>query len=292
MKFKNERELQDWLYKKLTDEGNQVGYEVIDSQGGRCDLTTDHYAIECKPYLTTHAVGRAIGQVLSYQQTLGRQPVIAGMRPPSEKAWRNAQNDIRRAEGLGIEIWELSSMFPEDFKETEDTFEPVYEVPDFTRIFNTGLRSSYSDTSNLGYLQIAGIVLAALAFLGGLSSNSKQKTARINTQQSLNEVAPAQTSQSADISQLKQTRTCEVKGVEAPILQGLEREFFMNRGNFSIAPPESSPSVGVRTTSSGEGQLMGCLLRGSRVQVKQVVDGWAYIEYQGGTGWVWNEFLR
>jgi hypothetical protein len=292
MKFKNERELQNWLYQKLKDEGYRVGYEVTDSQGGRCDLTADQYAIECKHYLTTSTVGRAIGQALSYQKTLGLKPVIAGIRPRTEQAWKTAQNDIRRAQGLGIEIWELSSLYPEDFQETQNEFKPVYEVPDFTDIFSPGFRSSYSDVFKSEYLWAIGIVLVALIFLGEMQSTGKQRTAKLNPQQNLREVAPPRTSRSTDSSQLQNATTCVIRGVEAPILQGLEQEFFVNRGNFSIAPSGSDKSVGVRTTWSADGQLIGCLMSGSRVQVQQVVDGWAYIEYRGGTGWVWNALLR
>lgn len=104
----SEKHLQATIAKRLSDRGYSTRREVLCPGVGACDIVADDWAIEVKPYLTRSAIDKAIGQVMAYSQSLGKKPVIVGLRP-QESAWKQAQVTIRRANSLGIEVWDMST---------------------------------------------------------------------------------------------------------------------------------------------------------------------------------------
>lgn len=108
MKKINEKQLQAAIAKRLSERGYSARREVPCAGVGFCDVVTDEWAIEVKPYLTRSAIDKAIGQVMAYSKSLDKKPVIAGLRPQSA-AWKQAQITLKRAKSLGIEVWEVNS---------------------------------------------------------------------------------------------------------------------------------------------------------------------------------------
>ena len=100
MSFRNEKEFQSWLVKKLKAEGQYLGHEVPVGGGlGRIDILTQSAIIECKLSLTRESANEASGQLHYYQRFYpGKRLVIATPRIVDEQAHT-------RMTASGIEVW-------------------------------------------------------------------------------------------------------------------------------------------------------------------------------------------
>ncbi|MEO0825253.1 MAG: hypothetical protein AAFX95_16360 [Cyanobacteria bacterium J06639_16] len=109
MGFVNEDALQRFLMIFLESKGHTVHREVPCENGGRIDLLTSLYLIECKRYLSRNALHSAAGQLWVYRQHYPKlQPIIAGLTPKSnqEDAWAAAA----KLKETGIQIWFVDRM--------------------------------------------------------------------------------------------------------------------------------------------------------------------------------------
>lgn len=109
MDFVNEDALQRFLLMFLESKGHTVHREVLCENGGRIDLLTSLYLIECKRYLNRNALHSAAGQLWVYRQHYPKlQPIIAGLTPKSnqEDAWAAAA----KLKETGIQIWFVDRM--------------------------------------------------------------------------------------------------------------------------------------------------------------------------------------
>ena len=107
--FANEDALQRFLMTFLESKGHTVHREVLCENGGRIDLLTSLYLIECKRYLNRNSLHSAAGQLWVYRQHYPKlQPIIAGLTPKSnqEDAWAAAA----KLKEAGIQIWFVDRM--------------------------------------------------------------------------------------------------------------------------------------------------------------------------------------
>ena len=110
MKFKNEYEVQEHIHRWLLSKGYASQREVKCGKIGRCDIVTEMWAIEVKPFLTRSAIDNANAQVRAYADHLGKRPMIAGVIPDSKEKWNAAQVAIERAKLAGVSLIDADSL--------------------------------------------------------------------------------------------------------------------------------------------------------------------------------------
>ena len=109
MDFTSEGDLQRFLLIFLEAKGHTVYREVQCENGGRIDLLTSLYLIECKRYLTRSALHSAAGQLWVYRQRYSdRQPIIAGLTPKANQ--EDAFAAAAKLKEAGIQIWFVDHM--------------------------------------------------------------------------------------------------------------------------------------------------------------------------------------
>ncbi|NMF85964.1 hypothetical protein [Nodosilinea sp. P-1105] len=111
MEFASLDDLQTFLCRWLEDHGHNVYRQVPDPEGGKIDILTQDYAIECQDRLTQTALWATADTI---QQTMGHFPdqrwVIAGLTPDSsqEESYQVAE----QVKATGIEVWFVDQISP------------------------------------------------------------------------------------------------------------------------------------------------------------------------------------
>ena len=108
MYFQNESQLQKALTAYLKSLRWRVQREVS-AGGGKVDIYSPKYLIECKLHLNRSSILRAATQLETYGLTYPRHKrVIAGLSPlGGKRAHRSAEFAMNAAERRGIQVWIL-----------------------------------------------------------------------------------------------------------------------------------------------------------------------------------------
>ena len=164
MNFSNERELQDFLISYLADKGHNCYKEFSLPSGGRIDILTDYYVVECKHVLNAVSLDKAAGQLLGRYMPYFRDriPVIAGL---SSDSGRTVAESLRNG---GVEVW-----FIDEIEDIQNFYEEIYgystvdEMSEESSSYNSEIL--YSDSSDgAGCLGIA-VVIVVLMLFGGIA---------------------------------------------------------------------------------------------------------------------------
>lgn len=180
MYFSRESDLQQFLFDFFEETGDSPRWEVPTTGGGRVDIVTDRYIIECKKTLTRSSLFHANGQMGTYRSDFpGKRPVIAGLSPNSSDS--EARNVAERLEMSGCLVWFIDEMdvfqdfYQERYELNEPEPEPAFSVSNSTDYWYEPTQRSYSssDGSEAVVWVVAGIVgLFALIGIGASSGGS------------------------------------------------------------------------------------------------------------------------
>ncbi|PSR18172.1 hypothetical protein C8255_08865 [filamentous cyanobacterium CCP3] len=152
MHFSRESDLQQFLFDFFEETGDSPRWEVPTIGGGRVDIVTDRYVIECKKTLTRSSLFHANGQIGTYRgDFLGKKLVIAGLLPSSGDS--EARNVAERLRMSGCLVWFIDEMevfqdFYQERYELDPEPEPVFSMPDFTDYWYEPSQRSYSNSDD------------------------------------------------------------------------------------------------------------------------------------------------
>jgi hypothetical protein len=164
MEFRNEGELRDFLISYLESIGEDCFKEYTLPNGGRVDILTEKYVIECKFVLNRASLDQAAGQLLGrYMHYFpGHQAVIAGLA---------SDNGRTTAAGLmsgGTQVWLI-----DEIEDIQNFYEEIYgytavnQMTEESSSYNSEI--FYSDSSDgAGCLGIA-VVIVVLMLFGGIA---------------------------------------------------------------------------------------------------------------------------
>jgi hypothetical protein len=157
MIFSNEGDLQDFLISYLENRGEKCFKEFVLPNGGRVDILTDHYVIECKHILNSANLYKAAGQLLGrYMHNFpGRKAVIAGL---ASEGGRTTAESLRSS---GTQVW-----FIDEIEDIQDFYEEIcgypteYEIEEEPIFYTSGNYSSNSsgESGCFGAVVVAGIL--------------------------------------------------------------------------------------------------------------------------------------
>lgn len=164
MNFGSERELQDFLISYLEDKGQRCYKEFVLPSGGRIDILTDYYVIECKHVLNSVNLDKAAGQLLGRYMPYFREhrPVIAGL---SSDGGRTTAESLING---GVEVW-----FIDEIEDIQNFYEEIYDYSAMDEMSEESISYEsdifYSGSSDgLGWLGIA-VVIGVIMLFGGMA---------------------------------------------------------------------------------------------------------------------------
>jgi len=164
MRFNNEGELQDFLISYLENRGNKCLKEVILPDGGRIDILTDYYVIECKHVLNSANLYKAAGQLLGryIHYFPERNAVIAGL---ASDHGRTTAESLRSS---GTQVW-----FIDEIEDIQIFYEEIYgysnldEMPETSTSYSSEVFYP-SSSDEMGCLGIA-IGIGIIILFGGMA---------------------------------------------------------------------------------------------------------------------------
>jgi len=167
MNFSSERELQDFLISYLENKGYNCYKEFVLPSGGRIDILTDYYVVECKHVLNATSLDKAAGQLLGRYMPYFRdhRPVIAGL---SSDSGRTVAESIRNG---GVEVW-----FIDEIEDIQIFYEEIYgysavdETPEDSISYPSEVFYS-SSSDGAGCLGIA-VVIGIIMLFGGMAQHN------------------------------------------------------------------------------------------------------------------------
>lgn len=129
MEFSNVEELCIFLAKWLEAHGHSVYRSIKCPDGGKIDILTQDYAVECRQWLTQSALLDAMQDLIACEPHITQQrPVVAGLTPTEIT---DPNNDVGSAEILeqlhaaGIEVW-----FLDQVDVLQDYYHQLVEAPE------------------------------------------------------------------------------------------------------------------------------------------------------------------
>ncbi|NET38072.1 MAG: hypothetical protein F6K19_39755 [Cyanothece sp. SIO1E1] len=100
----NEEDVRQTVLRWLSHQGETSRTEV-QGGGGRADILTSTYIIECKKIASRSNIFQALGQAVTYQQSYPQHKLmLIGVAPKSPKGYKAASNAAQRARSAGIEV--------------------------------------------------------------------------------------------------------------------------------------------------------------------------------------------
>ncbi|HIK43261.1 MAG TPA: hypothetical protein IGR64_00065, partial [Leptolyngbyaceae cyanobacterium M65_K2018_010] len=111
MEFSSQETLQAFLARWLEEHGHSVYRQVPSPAGGKIDILTQDYAIDCSHTLTQTALWSAADDMQAQTPHFPDQrPVIAGLTPDQD--WEEAYKLAEQLKHSGIEVWFVDQMPP------------------------------------------------------------------------------------------------------------------------------------------------------------------------------------
>ena len=164
MEFRSEGELRDFLISYLESIGEECFKEFTLPNGGRVDILTENYIIECKPILNRASLDQAAGQLLGryIRYFPEHQAVIAGL------ASENGRTTAASLSSGGTQVW-----FIDEIEDIQDFYKEIYGYPDEYEIeeepiFYTS-ENYYSDSSGESGCFGAAVVAGIIALFVGMT---------------------------------------------------------------------------------------------------------------------------
>ncbi|MBE9111466.1 hypothetical protein IQ273_18850 [Nodosilinea sp. LEGE 07298] len=109
MYFPSELSLKKFLFVFFKVHGYEAATEVLLKGGGKADLITSAYIIECKKVLTRSHLFEAAGQLTTYLKARpDKLLVIAGLTPVS--GMYDAKQAAQRLENVGYSVWFIDEL--------------------------------------------------------------------------------------------------------------------------------------------------------------------------------------
>ncbi len=156
-------------------------WEVPTTGGGRVDIVTDRYIIECKKTLTRSSLFHASGQMTTYRSDFpGKRAVVAGLSPKSGDS--EARSVAERLKMNGVLVWFIDEMevFQDFYQERYEVYEPepepepIFSMPGST---DYGYKPSQGDYFSNGNWEpvawvVGGIVVLFLIIGIGIGVSS------------------------------------------------------------------------------------------------------------------------
>lgn len=177
MYFPRESDLQQFLFDFFEETGNSPMWEVPTTGGGRVDIVTTHYVIECKKRLSRSNLFEATGQMTTYCNDFpGKIQVVAGLSPNSGIS--DDRNAAERLRNSGYQIWFIDEMevfqdfYQERYELNEPESEPAFSILDSTDYWYEPTQRSYSSNDDVeAGAWVVGVLIGLFALIGiGASS--------------------------------------------------------------------------------------------------------------------------
>lgn len=116
MEFSTEEDLRAFLASWLGAHGHNVYHEIKCPEGGKIDILTQDYAVECRQWLTQNALLDAMEDLIACEPHITQhRPVVAGLTPAATveedgEDSSSIEEVLEQLNAAGIEVWFLDQI--------------------------------------------------------------------------------------------------------------------------------------------------------------------------------------